>query len=169
MSHPIEKAHPFNAHRLWGDEKYSLQNMLMRQVMFPFHAAKDDQTESQWTDRNPELVQAAGQKYLRKFQCSFESGDSLRQLSPEEFLAFCQEATGIDWKPTGARIVRYTNAASGYPTYRIDCYAPKDGKDYPCSSSNHPGNVILPDHPMTGRLTRMFPWQDPEEYLNGHY
>lgn len=144
----VEKADPFDPSRLWGNEKYSLQNMLMRQVNFPAYCHQGDVMVSVWSDRAYETWRAAGEKYraiVGEQVGGLESGAFLSAMGEQDFLGWCREAIGYDKPITGARIIRYTNAASGYPCYRIDLYARGEGNpEVPTYSGNGGPNVNRP-------------------------
>lgn len=117
----------FQFSRLYGNEKYSLQNMLIRQVGYPMRAKPSDLSEA-WSDRfSPEMFDAAS-KVSAGSKTKRGGGDACdwhRHCPADEFLAYAQAlvdagAFGKQDRPvTGARLVRYTNAASGY---RWDIY-----------------------------------------------
>jgi len=138
----VNKADPFDINRLWGDEKYNLQNMLMRQVNFPAYCYERDIMWSVYHDRAYDTFYAACEKYLKPMGGGLEGGSSLNALSSEKFLEFCREAIGCDKPITGARFIRYTNVSSGYPCYRIDVYAKGEGNpEVPTYSDMNAPNV----------------------------
>lgn len=144
----VSKAEPFNPTRLWGDEKYSLQNMLMRQVRFPAYFHEGDLFSEWWSDHAYKTFQAACEKYRGRVgpnAGSFEGGDFLSALSEDDFVEFCREAIGAEHPATGARVVRHTNASSGYPVYSIQVFAVGEGNpDVPVYSSQDAPNVNWP-------------------------
>jgi len=124
----------FDSSRLYGKEKYKLQNMLIRQVDYPAKGRAKEFGEF-WSDRCFQACDAARRKVVEASECKAGGGDAcgwFRSCSPEEFLAYaqaCLDNGAWSGKPcddapkvTGARMVRYTNVSSGYPTYRWDLY-----------------------------------------------
>ena len=130
----VVKADP---HRfIYGDERFSVQNMLIRQVNFPAYYHQGDFIFDQYTDRMYETVHAANEKYPGKIE----------DLSSEDFVQYCREACGVEQQITGARIVRFTNVSSGYPCDRIDLYCRVEGNpEVPVYSGNDAPNVNQPE------------------------
>lgn len=142
-------ADPYNPSRLWGDEKYCLQNMLIHQYRMPF-SAPPEFLGSVYTDRVYEAWARAHKEVVEKSACkAYMGGDAcnwFRECSNEDFLRYAQilsdachgsgqsvlddvSAAADPSKPRvrGARMVRFTNVSSGYPTYRWDFYYENDG------------------------------------------
>ena len=111
----LEPCDPFEYHRLMS-ESYSLQNMLIKQAAMPATIALDvDKVLSVYQDRIPNEWRKAAESLPGERSW----GDSgFASMSDGDFLAFAQrvaDACGEEMKVTGARLIRYTNAASGYP------------------------------------------------------
>lgn len=120
----VEKTTPYNMSRLWGDEKYSLQNMLVRQVNFPLYYYEGDTCWEVWTDRVPDEDHKKAKEFIDSCSDKPMFGyDLMSAVKPEDFLKFCalMAGKGNEPTPTGARVVRYTSAR-GYPVHRYDLY-----------------------------------------------
>ena len=113
-----ETVDPFNFNRLYGNEKYSLNGMEMKSVNFPAEVETDNAT-AVWSDR---IITA----WFDAIQLidSTEWADALfAGATQESFMAFAKAiAKSINFKHevTGARVTRYTNAASGYPVFVLE-------------------------------------------------
>lgn len=114
------KVDRYNPYRLYDSEKYSLSNMLLKDAKFPTDVDQD-KVGSVWDDR----VYSEWREAMEEIK-STESGDGWwAGVSNRDLLAFTRrliKKIDPDWKHkiTGARIVRYTNMSSGYPTLRLD-------------------------------------------------
>lgn len=126
----VTPADPFDQARCFGNEKYSLSNMLLRQVDFPATFTRADFICDVWSDRVYDGFRKACEALRPEEQGLFEDGTLLRKLSPERFLEFVKTASELpeDRGITGARVVRYTNVASGYPVYRFDTFCAAPGR-----------------------------------------
>lgn len=145
----LSPADPFNASRLWGDEKYNLQNMLIRQHRMPFSAPAEFLGDV-YSDRLYEATSRAFEQVVQRSSCKvYMGGDAcnwFQQCSGEDFLAYAQilsdaihgsgqnvlddvSAAADPSKPRvrGARMIRFTNVSSGYPTYLWNFYYENDG------------------------------------------
>lgn len=153
----LEPVDPFDHSRLWGDEKYKLCNMLIRQARMPA-SARAEFLASIYTDRVPyDALDRAYDQVIKTSQCKVPmGGDScnwFRECSTDDFLAYAQlisdachgspqtllddlSAAVDPSKPRvrGARMVRFTNVSSGYPVYRWDLYYENDGPHDNCSA-----------------------------------
>jgi hypothetical protein len=171
----IEKAKPYDSGLLWDTYKrFDIQNMLYRQVNFPayFHTASDpilgivngagDQMERYWSDRDYHGWENACQFLSEKYpNQSFEG--FISSSTPEDFLAFVKYLHK-EGDITGARLLRYTNASSGYPTYAIDVFIKSpQTPETPLYSGQMAPNVEYNDGP--GR--RSFLYKD-EEFDDGY-
>jgi hypothetical protein len=154
----FESVDSFEFQRLYGSEKYSLQNMLLKQTNMPTWSEPGDEINELWSDRFYTEWSLA----LKLIQ-SRDTGDSFfHGATDESFLKFAAKAVAlvnsktfqfrckelIEQHPlpedayaeickrndtardqaasevepaeiTGAVIVRYTNAMSGYPCLRL--------------------------------------------------
>jgi len=112
---PVE---PFEFSRLYGDEKYSLTEMTLREVNFP-DEVEDGHVTSTWSDRVGSDAWYAAKEGIE----SRMSGDAWwNGVSSEDFLAFAAKIAvivGFKHEVTGARMVRYTDGG-GYPCLRLD-------------------------------------------------
>ena len=141
-----EPADEFDSGRLWGNEKYNLCNMLVRQEAFPRYIYEGEATGTGdahyeiWSDRVHEAwsqaVEAADPEESAR---GGGAEDFFRRLSRESFFRFLGkliEATrGEPRHPvTGGRIVRYTNVSSGYPCYRVGIFC-KSPETPSCSAA----------------------------------
>lgn len=126
----VTLADPYEPERCWGDQKYSLCNMLLRQVNFPLVTNAGDILASVYSDHVYDAFGAACKSAFSKmtdpYPGPFDDGRPLYRLTEKQFLSFVRVASGLPKKRrvTGARVVRYTNVATGYPVYRLDTYAP---------------------------------------------
>lgn len=119
---------PFDWNRLWGNEKYSLQNMLLKQVNMPTELfpgeecfeVYDDRVYSEWREAWP----------LLKYEAGGGPDAALNRANNEDFLAFASKLFSLINKReitlTGATAIRYTNYSSGYPVYRVTGVIAKD-------------------------------------------
>lgn len=108
-------AYPYNYNRLYGSEKYNLQNMLLKQVNFPRYYSDEDKLYDIWSDRvYTEWMQAD------RLIDTNQTGDAwYAGATDKSFLRFASEVFSlINKEPielTGAALVRYTNVSNGYP------------------------------------------------------
>jgi hypothetical protein len=117
--HWFEFCAPFDYERLYGVEKYGLQNMCLRAVNMPSFAYPNEQIYENWDDRIPDAFWDNA-----KLIKSHYNGDAFFAGATEE--SFLQWANAVfsqvNGKPivlTGAAVIRYTNRMSGYPTLRL--------------------------------------------------
>lgn len=109
---------PFEYNRLYGNEKYSLQKMEMKSINFPAEV-EPGFAFTVWSDRiNAEWWGSAN------LIVSHYTGDAFfAGATNESFMVFAKaiaKVIGFKHKVTGARITRYTNAASGYPCFVLE-------------------------------------------------
>ena len=120
-----ETVDPFSFDRLYGNEKYSLQKMQMKAVNFPARVDPNKAT-AVWSDRIITAWYDAGEKIVSHY-----NGDAtFAGATDESFMAFAKAvATSIGFKHevTGARVTRYTNAASGYPVFVLEVTSGGEG------------------------------------------
>jgi hypothetical protein len=113
-----KSADPFEFSRLYGQEKYSLDNMTLASVNFP-DVVDSGKITSEWSDRIFTSWDAASKDLKSTYNAdAFWAG-----VSSTDLLTFAKaiaEAVNFTHEVTGVRIVRFTNAASGYPVLRID-------------------------------------------------
>ena len=119
-----ERYDPFDYERLYGDEKYSLNNMLMKSYNFPARVKKGD-LYGAYQDRISELWYSdKAKELLVQHNPKASWGDhGYAYLTDESLLNFAQyiaDALDFGKKVTGARIIRFTNAMSGYPVYYLE-------------------------------------------------
>lgn len=116
----FQPVHPYNSHRLWGDEKYNLQNMLLCEVNMPTSHYEGEQIFDIWDDR----ISTIWYEMRDKFLDSKGSGCSMYALASEKSIlefasAVFSKVEGRPIKLTGCAIVRFTNEMSGYATLRL--------------------------------------------------
>ena len=108
----------FDYNRLYGREKYSLQKMEMKAVNFPIEVEPNLIT-AVWSDRiNNEWIAA-----LKLIETQYTGDAFFAGATNESFMVFAKaiaKVIGFKHKVTGARITRYTNAASGYPCFVLE-------------------------------------------------
>lgn len=111
----FETFDPYSYNRLYGDEKYSLQGMLLKQANFPRTYSERDELYDIWSDRvYSEWVAASDELIVTK-----ATGDAYyAEATDASFLAFASKLfSTINNKEitlTGAALVRNTNGG-GYP------------------------------------------------------
>src|SRR5208337_602789 len=118
-------SYPFDYSRLYGNEKYSLQNMLLKEVNMPTEVEPGDVFYEVWSDR----IYTESQNAWPLLK-SNELGDAyLAGATDESFLAFASALfSAVEKKPiilTGACAVRYTDAG-GFPCIRYSGAVIKD-------------------------------------------
>lgn len=135
MTDPVIQVDPadcFDYSRLYGNEKYKLSNMLIRQVKFPA-SAKRGELSNVWTDRIYDAAKKAYEGVIEPSKCKSGSGDGcgwFRDCSEEDFLRYAQAILSegcyknSEEVPTvtGARMVRFTDLSSGFPAYCWNFY-----------------------------------------------
>lgn len=113
-----ETVDPFSFDRLYGNEKYSLNKMEMKAVNFPAEVDPDHATVV-WSDRIITAWYDAGEKLVTHY-----NGDAaFAGATNESFMEFAKavaKSIGFKYDVTGARVTRYTNAASGYPVFVLE-------------------------------------------------
>jgi len=157
---PFEPVDPFDFERLYGDEKYSLQNMLLRQVNMPAYALLGaDKIYDVWEDRNPTVwwgnADVLKSRYTGDaFFAGVDDGPFLKWAA-----AVVSAAEGRPAAVTGAAVVRFTNAMSGYPVLRLTAI----------EAVSEPGGrrpLGLPTTKMGEPVRHFdgfgFPWEDDE-------
>jgi hypothetical protein len=139
----VDKCSPYKLERIFGVEKYSLNNMLIRQADFPANISSNDNLISIWTDKVEIPFISATTKYLSEIKKGpFESGLGIQSLDKLSFLSYMKDSVEFTDDITGARMVRFTNASSCYPVYRIDLYIQSsDNKSQILYSDNNAPNV----------------------------
>ncbi len=112
------QADPFDFWRLYGQEKYSLQNMEVKSFKFPYEV-EERHIHCVYDDRLPHGI---WQDATRLIETGATGDAFFNGATDESFLKFAQRIADyceFKHKVTGARIVRFTNAG-GYPCYRLD-------------------------------------------------
>lgn len=108
----------FDYNRLYGQEKYNLNNMTLAKVNFPY-SVNEGKITSVWSDHIYKEYRNAIAEVT-----SAQNGDAFwNGVSSEQLLKFASDvAKAVNFEPevTGVRIVRFTNVMSGYPVLRID-------------------------------------------------
>lgn len=132
----VNKVNPFHHDKIYDQDS---DNVLLRQVNFPFKFNKADTLGSVWSDR----IHGWG-KVCRKYNKNESFFGMVLSFSEEEFLNFCSEL--IEIKPiNGARLVKFVQAQSGYTVWRVDYYvSKKPAKGY--SDSRWAPNIIQSDN-----------------------
>ena len=129
-----ETVDPFVFSRLYGREKYSLNSMELKAANFPAEVDPGKAT-SIWSDRAATTWEEASNGIESEY-----SGDAFwAGVSAADLLTFAErmaKTINFQHKVTGARITRFTNAASGYPCLVLEITS--DGKGIrrpkmPCS------------------------------------
>jgi hypothetical protein len=113
-----ETVDPFSFDRLYGKEKYNLNGMQMKAVNFPAEVDPGHAT-AVWSDRIITTWWDAAQK----IQTHYNGDAYFGGATDESFMQFAKDvALAINFKHdvTGARVTRYTNAASGYPVFVLE-------------------------------------------------
>jgi hypothetical protein len=115
---------PFSSYRLYGDEKYSLQNMLLKDAG-NLRVGPDDVVWEQWSDRLYSEMEEAWP--LLK---SSMSGDAFfAGCTDKSLLAFASKIVGGAYGGAkGVRVVRFTNCSSGHPCLRFTVVCRKGPK-----------------------------------------
>jgi hypothetical protein len=111
--------HPYSFDRLYGNERLSLQNMLLKHVNMPYALRRGEQSWDVWSDQC--MTQWFNAIKLVK---SSQTGDAFfAGVTDESFLEFAKEVVShVECKPvevTGACVIRYTNVSTGYPCLRL--------------------------------------------------
>lgn len=118
----VEKADPFDSNKLWDwQTKYSIQNMLIRQVNFPayFYLGTDedkypkgDDSWDIWSDRMADGLDMAYEQVIKPSGPPMEWNTWIRNATEEQFLRYVQLAitptyhecqgngSKIDWSKT---------------------------------------------------------------------
>jgi hypothetical protein len=110
--------------------EYDTQNMFLAQVKMPSIFFHGDKTWEVWADRLPHEVWTEACPLLRDKKgerCSFHNA------TEDSLLAFgqrlCDAVNGPNAFPvTGLIVIRFTNAMTGYPTYRITMVSVTDDR-----------------------------------------
>ena len=129
--HYFQTVDPFNFDRLYGNEKYSLNDMLLKQASCPTWVEQGDQSFEIWSDRSRTEWEAA----LPLIESSYNGDAFFAGATDESFLAFASkvvsEVNKSEIKVTGAAIVRYTDMG-GFPTLRLSAVVTKrkTGRQY---------------------------------------
>jgi hypothetical protein len=116
MKAAFRHVYPFSHSRLYGAEKYDLQNMLLKEVNFPaFYYPEQDKLYDAWSDRvyfewdeaNKVVVSSAygDERYAHA------TDESLLKFGNQLFSNINREKIEL----TGVAIVRHTDVSSGYP------------------------------------------------------
>jgi hypothetical protein len=117
--HPFTPCAPFQFERLYGSEKYNLQNMLLREVNMPSAIFPDECSYEVWSDRSS----ATFWTNTKLITSDLTADAFFAGATERSFLAWAtaviSEAEGKPVLLTGAALVRYTNVMSGYPTLRL--------------------------------------------------
>lgn len=126
MGRAFNPVDPYDSHRLYGDERYNLQNMLLKQVSVPAELEDGDRSWEIYSDYVPIQWNEAWKLLNVK-----SYGDSMLESSSDEsFLAFASKLVslieGYEITVTGAVAVRFTNVMSGFPTIRLTAVIAKD-------------------------------------------
>jgi hypothetical protein len=111
----LDPVRPFNFSLLYGAEKYSLQNMLLKQVGMVKQVLANDWIHNIWSDR---VSHEWGTAW--KLLESRDYGDTyLAGATDASFMVFANEVFSLVEKQevvlTGAAVIRHTNVMSGYP------------------------------------------------------
>lgn len=157
--HSFTPVDPYDYSRLYGREKYNLQNMLLKQVNMPAWSEPGDVINELWSDRfitewqlASKLVESAANgdaffaeatdesflKFAAKVVALLSNGekfwtrykeliaqkplpeDAYAEICKRNDAAYQQAASEIEpAEITGAVLIRYTNASSGYPCLRL--------------------------------------------------
>lgn len=119
MQNKFSPVDPYDFNRLYNDEKYSLQGMLLNQVSMPEFLTDKDKYFEIWSDRIDSAIWTKARATIDPNQ---GGGDAFfAQLTNKEFMGFCQvlwNESGMKGDITGATVVRYTNAG-GFPCLRF--------------------------------------------------
>ena len=109
---------PFNFDRLYGNEKYSLNDMLLKEASCPTWVEPGDESFEIWSDHSRTEWNDA----LSLIKSSYNGDAFFAGATDESFLAFASKVVSAvnkrEVKVTGAAIIRYTDGG-GYPTLRL--------------------------------------------------
>ena len=116
---------PFNYDRLYGNEKYSLNGMLLKQANCPTWVEPGDESFEIWSDH----CRTEWSNAHDLLESSYSGDAFYAGATDESFLAFASklvsEVNKREIKVTGAAIVRYTDGG-GYPTLRLSAVVVKN-------------------------------------------
>lgn len=113
----VTKVYPFHHDKIYDQQS---DNVLLRQVNFPFKFNKNDTIGSEWSDRQyHNWVKAVG-----KYNKTESFIGMIFRLSEEEFLDFCSIILGVKGI-SGARLVKFVHGQSGFCVWRVDYYISK--------------------------------------------
>ena len=120
IERPFEPCSRFDFDRLYHGEKYSLQNMLLKEVNMPSFAYPGEWVNDVWSDHS----HAAFWDNAKSLIKSHHTGDAFfagatDQSFLEWAIAVMSKVEGKVVPLTGAAVIRYTNVSSGYPTLRL--------------------------------------------------
>ena len=120
-----EKCQPFDGSRWWGPEKYSIQNMLVREVNFPLavHVPGDEVFDC-YSDRDHESWSKAWEVFRHERYENLNYLGRLQGSTTEDFLTFCAMFLHAE-KLDGARIVRWSDGG-GYEIFSVTGVVIKD-------------------------------------------
>lgn len=122
--HRVQLRSPYQQSHLWGDVRFDIQNMLLRQVNFPAAYPEGDLMIGVYSDPG----RAAYRLALEGLPAPCRSLDSgCRTWDTQTFLEFCRTVCKVREPITGARITHCTNVVSGHPVYYIEVYGKARG------------------------------------------
>jgi len=118
-TYPFEACDKFDFNRLYGSEKYGLQNMLLKQYNMPTFVYAGEQTFEVWDDRISTVFWNA----TKELKSTYNADAFFAGVNDKDFIEWASkvfsEVNGQEVKLTGAAVIRYTNVMSGYPTLRL--------------------------------------------------
>lgn len=117
MKNNFEPVDPFSHSRLYGSEKYSLQNMLLKQTNMPTWADDGDQIYEIWSDRCYTPWKLA----LKGIKSSYTHDAFFAGVSDEDFLKFAAKVIAL---------VENQQKFSDRCKQLIEEYGPVDENDY---------------------------------------
>ena len=116
---------PFNYDRLYGNEKYSLNGMLLKQANCPTWVQAGDESFEIWSDRS----RTEWSEAMDGLTSNYGADAFFAGVDDDDFLAFASKLVSAvnkrEIKITGAAVVRYTDGG-GYPTLRLSAVVTKN-------------------------------------------
>jgi len=123
----INKARPWNYLELCGDNRYDVQNMLVRQYRFPAECYRSDTIPSTYQDRDHGAWRRACDDFNPKTEKGYGVNESdMQSCTDKKFLQFCRVFLH-NKELTGCRVIRYTNRANGFRCLLVMGYKRGEG------------------------------------------
>ena len=107
----------FDADRFLSTERFTLQNVLIRQYRFPTELRRGDYVSEFWSHTIPIERWSAALELIRE-RTPLSSRFLVDDSTDTSFLSMCQKLVGRDFKATGGIAVRFTGL-TGRPAIRL--------------------------------------------------